>query len=210
MCFQSNAFHRIDWHRLLSSFYPLHPLPPPRRDPARNKITLNIRSVQAMGTTRNMFHIFELAKGDNYDAPPSKASLALCMAVAKRLLSKSTNVEITDMICSYGCEATEEDVEAAALEKTGLRTPWLKFTLHESVESFEDKAGIVTWEMVPEVDRTIMEKLECLKVAVGYMAERGFDVVPSFSFSFQIVDPDDEVDDDAIADMVYLETGIRT
>ena len=52
------------------------------------------------------------------------------------------------------------------------------------MEKFEDKAGIVIWEMVPEAGRTIMEKLECLKVAVGYMAERGFDVVRSFSFSF--------------------------
>jgi hypothetical protein len=34
-------------------------------------------------------------------------------------------------------------------------------------------------------------------------------VVRSFSFCFQIVDPDDEVDDDAIADAVYLETIIH-
>jgi hypothetical protein len=106
--------------------------------------------------------------------------------------------------------ATEEGVEAAVLEKTGLRTPWLKYTLHEFVEQFEDKAGIVTWEMVPEAERTIMEKLECIKAAFAYMAERKFDVVRSFSFSFQIADPDDEVDDDAIADAVYLETGIGT
>ncbi len=78
------------------------------------------------------------------------------------------------------------------------------------MQEFERKADIVTWEMVPETSRTIAEKLECLKVAVAYMAERKFDVVRSFSFSFQIADPDDEVDDDAIADMVYLETGIRT
>ncbi len=95
-------------------------------------------------TTRTMFHIFELGEGDKYDVPPSKASLRLCMAVAKRCLSKSTNIEIPDMICAYGSEATEEDVEAAVLEKTGLRTPWLKYTLPEFMEKFEDKAGIVT------------------------------------------------------------------
>ena len=55
-----------------------------------------------------------------------------------------------------------------------------------------------------------MENLECLKAAVGYMAERKFDVISSFSFSFQIADPGDEVNDGAIADAVYLETGIRT
>jgi len=113
-----------------------------------------------MGATRNIFHIFELTEGNNYDAPPSKASLTLCMAVAKRRLSKSTSIKIPDMICAYGCEATEEDVEAAVLKKTGLRTPWLEYTLHEFVEHFEDKAGIETWEMVPEAGRTIMEKLE--------------------------------------------------
>ena len=78
------------------------------------------------------------------------------------------------------------------------------------MEKFNDKAGIVTWEMVPEADRTIMEKLQCLKVAVAYMAKRKFDVVRSLFFSFQIADPDDEVDDYAIAEAVYLETGIGT
>jgi hypothetical protein len=52
--------------------------------------------------------------------------------------------------------------------------------------------------------------LECFKVAVGYMAERGFDVVRSFSFSIEIVDPDDGVDDEAIAYMIYFETGMHT
>ncbi len=73
-----------------------------------------------------MFHFFELGEGDNYDVPPSKASIALRMVVAKRHLSKSTNIEIPDMICAYDCEAIEEDVEASVLEKTGLRAPWLK------------------------------------------------------------------------------------
>jgi hypothetical protein len=117
-----------------------------------------------MGTTRNMFHILELAEGHNYDAPPYIASLALCMAVAKRRLYKSTNIEIPDMICAYGCEATEEDVEAAVIEKTGLRTPWLKYTLHEFVEHFEDKAGIVTWETVSEAGRTIMKSLNASRM----------------------------------------------
>jgi hypothetical protein len=47
-------------------------------------------------------------------------------------------------------------------------------------QKFEHKAGIVTWEMVQEAGRTTAEKLECLKVAIGYMAERGFDIVRSF------------------------------
>ncbi len=42
------------------------------------------------------------------------------------------------------------------------------------------------------------------------MAERGFDVVRSFSFSIEIVDPDDGVDDEAIAYMIYFETGMHT
>jgi hypothetical protein len=69
-----------------------------------------------------MFHIFELGEGDNYEVPLSQASLALCMAVAKRGLFKSTNIEIPDILCAHGSEAIEEDVEAAVLEKTGLRT----------------------------------------------------------------------------------------
>ncbi len=66
------------------------------------------------------------------------------MAVAKRCLSKSTNIEIPDMICAYGSEATEEGVEATDLEKTGLRTLGLKYTLPDLMEKFEDKAGIMT------------------------------------------------------------------
>jgi hypothetical protein len=100
--------------------------------------------------TRTMFHIFELGEGNKYDVPPSKTSLALCMAVAKRCLSKSTNIEILDMICANGSKATEENVEVTVLEITGMRTPWLKYTLPELMEKFEDKAGIVTWEMVLE------------------------------------------------------------
>ncbi len=68
----------------------------------------------------------------------------------------------------------------------------------------------MTWEMVPEANRTIMKKLEYLKAAVAYMAKRRFDVVRSFSFLFQIVDPDDDVDYDAIAEAVYRKTGIGT
>jgi hypothetical protein len=74
-------------------------------------------------TSSNMFHIFELGEGDNHDVPPSKASLALCMAVAKRRLTKSTHFEIPDTICAYGSEAAEEDVEASVLKRTGLKTP---------------------------------------------------------------------------------------
>ena len=70
-----------------------------------------------MGTTSLMFHIFELGEGDKYDVPPSKASLALYMAAAKRCLSESTNMKIPDMICACGSEVTEEDVEATVLEK---------------------------------------------------------------------------------------------
>ena len=91
-------------------------------------------------TASNMFHIYELAEGDNYDVPLSKSSIALCMVVAKRRLSKPTNIEIPNMICAYASEATEEDVEAAVLKNTGLRTPRLKYTLHKFVENFEDKA----------------------------------------------------------------------
>ncbi len=128
-------------------------------------------------TTRTMFHMFELGEGDKHDVPSFKASLALCMVVDKRSLSKSTNIEIPDMICAYDSAATEEDVEAAVLKKIGLRAPWLKYTLPDFVEKFEDSAGIVTWEMVPEAGRTIMEKLECLKADVVDMAKRRFNVV---------------------------------
>jgi hypothetical protein len=64
--------------------------------------------------------------------------------------------------------------------------------------------------MVPETGRMITEKLECLKAAVTYTAERRFDIIRLHSFSFQIADPDDDVGNDAIAKAVYLEAGIRT
>jgi hypothetical protein len=74
-------------------------------------------------TIRTMFHFFELGEGNKYGVPQSKTSLALCTAIVKRCLSKSTNIEIPGVICAYGSEVTEEDVEAAVLEKTVLRTP---------------------------------------------------------------------------------------
>jgi hypothetical protein len=55
--------------------------------------------------------------------PPSKASFALCMAIVKCFLSKSTNIESSDMIYAYGSEATVDDVEAAVLEKNRDENP---------------------------------------------------------------------------------------
>ncbi len=35
------------------------------------------------------------------------------------------------MICTYGCDASEEELEATVLAETGYKTPWIRYTLEE-------------------------------------------------------------------------------
>ena len=52
------------------------------------------------------------------------------MVTAKSKLRRKS-LDIPDDICTYGCDASEEDVEAAVLAETGYKTPWIRYTLDE-------------------------------------------------------------------------------
>ncbi len=79
------------------------------------------------------------------------------------------------------------------------------------MKNYERKIGIVTWELVPEAGRTIAEKEECLKAAFDYLEFKKIDLIRSFSFSFQAIDPNDDlIDDEEMADHIYLDTGFKS
>ncbi len=79
---------------------------------------------------------------------------------------------------------------------------------------YERKVGIITWELVPKAGRSIAEKEECLKAALDYLEFKKIKVVRSFrsfSFSFQAIDPNDDlIDDEKISDHIYLDTGFKS
>jgi hypothetical protein len=160
-----------------------------------------------------MFSIFELIEPieeHKYDTIPSKSSKMHCMLAARQCISKESD-ELPDIIFAYGCKASEEDVEATVFAKTGLRTPWIKDTFSTFMKNFEKRIGIVTWELVPEAGRTIGEKEECLKAALDYLEFKKIELVRSFSFSFQAIDPNDDlIDDEEMADHIYLDTGFKS
>ena len=52
------------------------------------------------------------------------------MVTAKSKL-RHKSLDVPDGICTYGCDASEEDVEAAVLAETGFKTPWIRYTLEE-------------------------------------------------------------------------------
>jgi hypothetical protein len=132
------------------------------------------------------------------------------MLAARQCISKESD-ELPDIIFAYGCKASEEDVEAAVFAKTGLRTPWIKDSFSTFMKNFEKRIGIVTWELVPEAGRTIAEKEECLKAALDYLEFKKIELVRSFSFSFQAIDPNDDlIDDEEMADHIYLDTGFKS
>ncbi len=156
-----------------------------------------------------MFEVWELGEGDAYDEIPSRQMKTLVMASAKRFLSKAI-LDAPDMICTFGCDATEEELEEHVLVRTGLKTPWIKHTLADFVKQYERKTGITTWEMVPEPGLSIREKEACRAAAVEFVGSKGLVLFRSFGFSFQVVDPEDVLDDEEMARHVEKATGLFT
>ncbi len=67
------------------------------------------------------YYIYEMVEGADYPAlKGSQRTLAFVTAKSK-LRRKS--LDVADIICTYGCDASEEDVEAAVLAETGYKTP---------------------------------------------------------------------------------------
>ncbi len=60
-----------------------------------------------------MYCIYELVEGPDYPALKVKQR-ALALIMAKSLLRRKS-LDVADVICTYGCDASEEEVEAAIL-----------------------------------------------------------------------------------------------
>jgi hypothetical protein len=74
-----------------------------------------------------MYYIYELVEGANYPALKARQR-AIALATAKSKLRRKS-LDVPDVICTYGCDASEEDVEAAVLAETGYKTAWIRYTL---------------------------------------------------------------------------------
>jgi hypothetical protein len=63
-----------------------------------------------------MYYIYELVEGA--DCPAIKAKQrALALMTAKSKLRRAS-LDVADVICTYGCDASEEYVEAAVFAET--------------------------------------------------------------------------------------------
>ncbi len=75
------------------------------------------------------------------------------------------------------------------------------------MKNFKKECGIITWEMVTEVGQTIATKETCLKAALTIYNSKNNEVIRSFSFSFQGIDPNaDLIDVEEMPDHIYLDT----
>ena len=62
-----------------------------------------------------------------------KKQRALAWALARSHLRRAA-LDIPDVIRVYGAEVSEDALESAVEKDTGLKTPWLRFTLDEFAE----------------------------------------------------------------------------
>ena len=76
-----------------------------------------------------MYYIYELVEGADYPALKARQRTLALVTAKSKLRRKS--LDVPDVICTYGCDASEEDVEAAVLAETGFKTPWIRYTLEE-------------------------------------------------------------------------------
>jgi hypothetical protein len=60
------------------------------------------------------------------------------------------SLDVADVICTYGCDASEEEVEAAILAETGYKTPWIPYTLEEFAEKLNADLPTFHEEDLPE------------------------------------------------------------
>jgi hypothetical protein len=76
-----------------------------------------------------MYYIYELVEGADYPALKARQR-ALALVTAKSKLRRNS-LDFPDVICTYGCDASEEEVEAAVFAETGYKTPWIRYILKE-------------------------------------------------------------------------------
>jgi hypothetical protein len=78
------------------------------------------------------YHIYELVEGPDYPAL-KKRQRCLAWASARAHLRRAA-LDVPDIVCTYGADVDEDNLEAAVLAETGMKTPWIKYTLDEFVE----------------------------------------------------------------------------
>ena len=95
-----------------------------------------------------MYYIYELVEGPDYPALKAKQR-ALALITAKSLLRRKS-LDVADVICTYGCDASEEELEASILAETGYKTPWIRYTLEEFAEKLNADLPTFHEDDVPE------------------------------------------------------------
>jgi hypothetical protein len=74
-------------------------------------------------------YIYEMVEGPDYPTLKKKQR-ALALITAKAHLRR-TSLDVTEVVCTHGCDASEEDVETSVLAETGYKTPWIRYSLDE-------------------------------------------------------------------------------
>jgi hypothetical protein len=82
------------------------------------------------------YYIYELVEGPDYPAL-KRRQRALAWTTAKSHLRRAA-LDVPDVICVYGAEVSEDALESAVEKETGLRTPWLRYTLDEFVARLKE------------------------------------------------------------------------
>ncbi len=75
------------------------------------------------------YYIYEMVEGADYPALISKKR-ALALITTKSQLRRAS-LDVADVVCTYGCDDSEENLQAAVLAETGYKTPWIRYTLDE-------------------------------------------------------------------------------
>ncbi len=102
-----------------------------------------------------MYYIYELLESPDYPTLKAKQR-ALAIITAKSLMRRNI-LDVADVICTYGCDASEEEVEAAILAETGYKTPWIRYTLEELAEKLNSDLPTFHEEDLPEEAMTSNE-----------------------------------------------------
>jgi hypothetical protein len=82
------------------------------------------------------YYIYELVEGPDYPAL-KRRQRALAWTTAKSHLRRAA-LDVPDVICVYGAEVSEDAMESAVEKETGLKTPWLRYTLDEFVARLKE------------------------------------------------------------------------
>ena len=75
------------------------------------------------------YYIYEMVNGSDYPVLNKKQQQLAWITARSHLRRAGTRLPL--VICSFGAESSEDDVEAVVLAETGLKTAWVRHTLEE-------------------------------------------------------------------------------